>query len=113
MWFPWLLLSEVDAHDGTTDAGPADDVHSGRREDRLGADVDLVPRDLAGLRPHRVGLDCPRSTGSSVLDRGGGERVGDAALPVARADEDACHGPDAAVRLVLGPALPRRAVDAK
>jgi hypothetical protein len=55
---------------------------------------------LAGLGDHRIALDGAGTVGLRVRNRGGGERVADAALAVARADDEARDGPH---RVVGGP----------
>ena len=77
------------------------------REDAPAADVELSPGDLLpGLRDHRVALE---STGAALpgeVDGGARERAADSATPETRAGDEAGHGPDAVVGLVLRSPIP-------
>src|SRR3990170_2677519 len=98
---------EVDAHHDAAQGRPTDLGEPGGGEDAAAADVELSPGDLlAGLRDHRVALE---STGAALpreVDSGARERVADAAAAISRADDEAGHGPDRVVGLVLVPAFP-------
>ena len=63
---------------------------------------DLLP----GLRDHRVALEGTGAAFPREVDGGARERTADPAAPEARAGDEAGHGPDAVVGLVLRSALP-------
>src|SRR6202034_892280 len=71
-------------------------------EDLDGADMQLAPGDLPA-RPgaHGVALKGVRAALPRVADRRGGQGVADAALAVPLADDEAGHGPDPLVLLIL------------
>jgi hypothetical protein len=80
-----------------TDLGEA-----GVREDAAAADVELAPGDLLPrLRDHRVALEGAGAALTGEVHGGSGERTADAAFPEAGAGDEAGHGPDAVVGLVL------------
>ena len=89
----------------------ADLGEAGGSERVAAPDVDRVPADpLPGLREQRVALDRTGAAAPRKGDCRARQRVSDTPAAEAGAGEDARHGPDAAVGLVLVPALPRNAV---
>src|SRR5205823_8356068 len=79
-------------------------------EDAAAADVELDRHDLLpGLGDHRIAVE---STGAALpceVDCGARERMADPAAAKAGAGDEAGHGPDALVGLVLGSSRPRDA----
>ena len=102
---------KVDAHHDASQGRTADLGEAGVGEHALGADVELLGDHV--LRGHRVALDGAGAARAGEVHRGARERPADAALAEARAGEEAGHGPDAVVGLVLRAALPGDAVVAQ
>ena len=74
---------------------------------RSGADVQLAPGDvLSRLTSIGYALERTRAALAGEVDGGVRERVADTAAPVPGAVDEAGHGPDGVVGLVLGPAVP-------
>ena len=95
-------LVEVDPHHDAPARWPADLGEYGAREDAAAADVELAPGDLLpGLGDHRIALDRTGAARACEVDGGARERSADAAAPEAGASDEAGHGPDAVVGLVL------------
>src|ERR671919_2344634 len=101
-------LLEIDPHHDPPECGPADLGETGGGEDAAAAHVELSPGDLLPrLGEHRVALE---GTGAALAGEVGGracERAADPAAPEARAGDEAGHGPDAVVGLVLRSSRPR------
>ena len=98
---------EVDAHHDPAEGRPTDLGEAGGGEDAAAADMELSPGDLlAWLRAHRVALEGTGAALSREVDGGVRELAADAAAPEARARDEAGHGPDAVVGLVLRLARP-------
>ncbi len=82
-------------------------------EDAATADMELASRDLLpGLRDHRVALEGSGAALSREVDGGARKRTTDTAAPEVRAGDEAAHGPDAVVGLVLRSARPGHATEA-
>src|SRR5687768_7373288 len=77
-------------------------------EDAAAADVELAgERDrLSGLGDHRVALEGAGAPRPREVDGGTRERRADAPAAEAGAGDEAGHGPDAVVGLVLGASRP-------
>jgi hypothetical protein len=80
----------------------------GGGEDAAASDMELAQqRDgLPGLGDHRVALERTGAAFPREVDGGARECTADPAAPEAGAGDEAGHGPDAVVGLVLGSALP-------
>lgn len=101
------LAREIDAHHHAPRAGTAHLGEAGFGEDLAAADVQLAPGDLlAGLGDHRIRLEGPGTIAPGVVDRRGGQRVGDASPAVPLAGHEAGDGPDAVVGLIFLAAAP-------
>ena len=82
---------------------------SGGGEDAAGADIELSKQNVR--RGHRIALDRTSAARPREVDGGARERTADPAAPEATcAGDEARHGPDAVVGLVLRSALPGDAV---
>src|SRR3990172_3497929 len=98
---------EVDAQHDPAEGRPTDLGEAGGGEDAAAADMELSPGDLlAWLRAHRVALEGTGAALSREVAGGVRELAADAAAPEARARDEAGHGPDAVVGLVLRSARP-------
>src|SRR4051812_26208598 len=97
---------QLDAHDDAALGRVAHLAEPRGRESATEADVELH-RQGAGRGDHRVALDGPGPALACVVDGRAGERAADPAAATAGAGDEAGDGPDAAVALVLAPAVPR------
>src|ERR687897_2637752 len=96
---PRCRVSEVDPHHDTAQCRTADLGETGIGEHAFGPDVELLQDHV--LRGDGVALDGPGAALAGEVDGGARECPADAALPEARAGEEAGHGPDAVVNPVL------------
>lgn len=104
---PWGL--QVDAHDRATKRRSVHFSETGGGEHADRADVEFSEDDFL-RRHHRVSLNCAGATLSGEIHRRTGQRRRDALPAKASARDEAGHGPDAAVGLVLRSPLPWDAV---
>src|SRR5918995_511243 len=107
---PQCRVSEVDPHHDTAQCRTADLGETGLGEYAFGPDVELLQDHV--FRGHGVALDGAGAALAGEVHRGTRECPTDAALPEARAGDEAGHRPDAVVGLVLGATLPGDAVGA-
>src|SRR3954470_11004482 len=103
--------SEVDPHDDTSQRRTDDLGEAGVGEDALGADVQLLQKRV--LRRHGIALDGVRAALSGEVHCGARECPADAALAGPDAGDEARHGPDAVVGLVLVATVPGNAEGAQ
>src|SRR5204862_7029007 len=99
------------ADDAPPQRRPAELGETGVGEHAGGADVEFIDDGL--LRRHRIALESAGATLLGEVDRGAGQCRRDAPLAEAGARDEAGHGPDAAVGLVLISIVPRDAVVAE